>query len=255
MAISKWLNILAFHLLEVRKHSSFPTSFLIRSYQSQSFSVWPCESGLLPQALSSLGIDQGLIPITWQGQFHLVLWGGRGEIFLSWSRTSWFVYLPLFRITVTLVPSEREGLFLGWQKSWSAMGLSAPGAQQAWLPSENGQPVTVRHLLIQSMARCMRWAPTFNQSQWESGSKAPSYIQPSPGCHCILAGRVFLIREGGRISLPVIQPVSVEGCLASKLLVWKKMWKAQHLPSRSSEVEFPRSQVWIILFHLPSGTL
>lgn len=156
MAISKWLNILAFHLLEVRKHSSFPTSFLIRSYQSQSFSVWPCESGLLPQALSSLGIDQGLIPITWQGQFHLILWGGRGEIFFSWSGTSWFVYLPLFRITVTLVPSEREGLFLGWQKSWSAMGISAPGAQQGWLPSENGQPVTVRHLLIQSMARCMR---------------------------------------------------------------------------------------------------
>lgn len=156
MAISKWLNILAFHLLEVRKHSSFPTSFLIRSYQSQSFSVWPCESGLLPQVLSSFGIDQGLIPITWQGHFHLILWGGRGEIFLSWSRTSWFVYLPLFRITVTLVPSEREGLFLGWQKSWSAMGLSAPGAQQAWLPSENGQPVTVRHLLIQSTARCMR---------------------------------------------------------------------------------------------------
>lgn len=145
-----------------------------------------------------------------------------GRDFFSWNSTSWFVYLPLFRITVTLVPSEREGLFLGWQKSWSAMGLSAPGAQQAWLPSENGQPVTVRHLLIQSMARCMRWAPTFNQSQWESGSKAPSYIQPSPGCHCILAGRAFLIREGGHISLPVIQPVSVEGCLASKLLVWKK---------------------------------
>lgn len=86
MAISKWLNILAFHLLEVRKHSSFPTSFLIRSYQSQSFSVWPCESGLLPQALSSLGIDQGLIPITWQGQFHLILWGGRGEIFFFLER-------------------------------------------------------------------------------------------------------------------------------------------------------------------------
>lgn len=30
MAISKWLNILALHLLEIQKHSSFPTSFLIR---------------------------------------------------------------------------------------------------------------------------------------------------------------------------------------------------------------------------------
>lgn len=155
MAISKWLNILAFHLLEVRKHSSFPTSFLIRSYQSQSFSVWPCESDLLPQALSSLGIDQGPIPITWQGQFHLILWGGRGEFF-SWISTSWFVYLLLFRSTAPLEPSEREGLFLGWQESWSATGISAPGAYQVWLPSENGQPVTIRHLLIQSMAWCMR---------------------------------------------------------------------------------------------------
>lgn len=93
MATSKWLHILAFHLLEVRKRSSFPTSFLIRRYQSQSFSVWPCGSDLLPQAFSHFGTDWELIQITWQGQPHFILWGG-GQRRFSMGQY-WLIYFSV----------------------------------------------------------------------------------------------------------------------------------------------------------------
>lgn len=219
MAISKWLNILAFHLLEVWTHSSFPTSFLIRSHQSQSFSVWPCGSDLLAQALSYVGMDQGLIQITWQGQSRFMR-RGRGRGGFPRSSTSWFVFLSAFRNTTPVVPRERKGLRLGWQNTGWSTGISVPGAHRAQLPSENGQPVTVGHLLIQSMAWCTHPVPTSNQLQWESGSKAHSYIQAPPAARSsILAGRAILTQEGGKISLPVIQPISVKGHPGSNLSV------------------------------------
>lgn len=135
MAISKWLNILALHLLEIQKHSSFPTSFLIRRCPlSFTLTLW---IWLIPLALTS---DE----FRWKSGARLILFyqvrGNRGFSTLQ----------HCFSITFQKhCPGKGNIYFCACRSSSWAMGVCAPGTHWAWLPSENRQLAAGRDLLIQ----------------------------------------------------------------------------------------------------------
>lgn len=161
MAISKWLNILALHLLEIWTHSSSPTSFLLRR-QALSFNVSPCGPDPFPQCLTNhLGTGQWLIQMKEQSQTHFVAWGERRERIFH---RATLCFCIAFTSSVLSLPRKREGLFM------------CPTEQL--MCNEDMRHLKTGSLLLPGICsprlqfRCAHRAPTRAGSQWQSGPEA-----------------------------------------------------------------------------------
>lgn len=156
MAIYKWLNMLALHLLEIQK--PFFISYL--------FSNWKVSCVLLSDLAgltsslkcltSHLGTDQGLIQIERQSQSYFVLRGDRREKILC-SAALFNLFFHRFSKALSFYClGKRKVYFCAWQRNTSAMGDVCFRS-----PPENKQPATTRHLAypVYGFEACLKHPP------------------------------------------------------------------------------------------------